>query len=88
METKPASKPHTATIENRSRVTLNGIEKVINSSDEAINLLTSGGGLNISGKNLKIQKFNIDDGTLVLEGTVDSLRYSVMKAPLLKRLFK
>lgn len=86
-ENKP-KRPHAITLDGRIRASLTGVEKVVNSADTFINLVTSEGGLNIAGRDFKIEKFNIDDGTLVLAGVIDGIKYTAAKAPLLKRIFK
>jgi len=80
--------PHAINLEARSKAVLSGVENVLGASEEIVNLVSSEGTLSIFGKGLKIQKFNIEDGTLVLEGSIDSIKYAAVKAPLLKRLFK
>lgn len=86
-DNKP-KRPHSMTVEGRTKASLTGVEKVVNSADTFINLITSEGGLNISGREFKIERFNIDDGTLVLAGVIDAVKYTAAKAPLLKRIFK
>ncbi|MCL2061440.1 MAG: sporulation protein YabP [Firmicutes bacterium] len=81
-------RPHTLNIENCAKGFLTGVEKVTSSNDAALVLQTSAGGLQISGTDLKINKFDTDSGALVFEGAVSSIRYSAAKVPLLKRLFK
>lgn len=89
METKSAEKkPHSISIENRSRAALTGVEKVISSNENCIMLLTSNGELGIFGTNLKINKFDNVSGQLSFEGTVNRLQYSAGKEKLLKRIFK
>jgi len=80
--------PHTITLEARSKAILTGVENVLGASEEIVNLITSEGTLSLFGKGLKIQKFNIDDGSLSLVGTIDCIKYAAVKAPLLKRLFR
>ena len=53
-----------------------------------MNLITSRGALSISGKELRILKFDADTGKLSLEGEINSLKYEGGKKPLLKRIFK
>lgn len=82
------SKQHSIILEDRSKAIITGVEKVISSADTFINLVTTQGGLNIVGKDIKIEKLNLDDGSLQLSGNFDSIRYSVTKTPLIKRIFK
>ncbi|MCL2556414.1 MAG: YabP/YqfC family sporulation protein [Firmicutes bacterium] len=83
-----AKLPHSITLQSRSKAILAGVENVLGASEEIVNLVTSEGTLSIFGKSLKIQKFNIEDGALVLDGIIDSIKYAAVKTPILKRLFK
>ncbi|MBE5731201.1 MAG: sporulation protein YabP [Clostridiales bacterium] len=85
---KETKKQHTIELSNRCKCSMSGIDKVISSSDTAIILSSSYGGLEISGKSLKISKYDVDDGSLCFEGELDSIKYSAPKVPLLKRIFK
>lgn len=89
MEQLPKIKKiHSITIDSRRKGLVSGVDKVVSSCDTTIVLITSDGGLTIIGKELKINKFSIDDGALSFEGTIDTLKYTAAKTPLLKRLFK
>jgi|GEM_PF-1510554 len=79
---------HTVTLVSRSKVSLTGVENVLGASEEIVNLVTTEGTLSLFGKDLKIQKFSIEEGLLVLAGTIDCIKYAAIKMPLLKRLFK
>jgi len=84
-------KPHTFTLENRTRGTVTGVEKVISSNDTTINLQTVDGGIQLLGKDFKIKRFSQDEGIITFEGEVESLKYTQVKtAPknVLKRMFK
>ena len=85
---KEAKKPHSFEVDNRNKCSMTGIEKVISSSETSINIISSCGGMEISGKQLKISKYDMEDGTLCFEGEIDCIKYSAPKVPLLKRLFK
>ena len=87
MEKEISKKPHTLNIENRAKGFVTGVTKVISSNDSLLTLETGAGGLAIMGSGLKIHKFNAEDGTLTLEGTVNSVKYSAAKVPFLKRVF-
>jgi len=78
---------HSINIENRERGLVTGVEKVVSSSDTALTLETTCGGLVISGSGLKINKFDIESGALSFEGVTNNIKYSASKVPLLKRMF-
>lgn len=79
---------HSFTLADRNKGSLEGVTKVVSASPENISLITSRGGLVISGKELKIMKYDADTGKLSFEGEVCAVKYEGGKKPLLKRLFK
>lgn len=81
-------KNHTVCLENRKGINMSGIIEVISSCETELNLVSSYGEISVTGKELKITKFNAEDGNLIAEGNVDSLKYKGAKTPLLKRIFK
>ena len=85
---KETKKQHTYTVSERASCCMSGVEKVISSSTNLIDLVTTCGEMEINGKNLKISKFNLDDGSLSFDGEIDSIKYSASRVPLLKRIFK
>lgn len=77
-KTKLSSKPsiQNIIIENRKKVSISGVRDVESFDDENIVLYTELGLLTIQGENLHINKLNIDNGELIIEGDVDSCIYS------------
>jgi hypothetical protein len=65
---------------------------VISSDEYSLVLHTTAGGLQLSGKNLKINKYNQEDGHLSFDGQLDSCKYAALKGGeqkgMLKKLFK
>ena len=88
METIQNKRLHSISVENRESTTMRGIEKVTSYSSEEICVTSSCGKITVLGKDLKIEKFDDAEGFLSFLGTVDCIRYSTSKPPLLKRLFK
>lgn len=85
---KEQKKPHGFEVKDRNFCNMYGVEKVVSSSENLIDVVTFQGGMEINGKNLKINRFDVNDGTLTFEGEIDCVKYSAPKTPLLKRLFK
>lgn len=69
-------KGHTVIIEQRERVIITGIVEVDSFDDESVVLTTEQGYMALQGQNLHINSLNIDDGKLVVEGSITSLQYS------------
>ncbi|WP_026486837.1 sporulation protein YabP [Caldanaerobius polysaccharolyticus] len=68
--------PHNVFIEGRQKAKISGVVEVMSFNDDSVNLSTNLGGLAIKGKDLHINKLNLDEGELVIEGTIISLNYT------------
>lgn len=86
-ETQLARK-HNFSIEDRSRARLTGVIKVINVNSQCIMLVTTRGDLTITGSDLKVERFDVADGTCDFTGKLSALKYADAKTSLLKRIFK
>ena len=64
------------TLENRNRLTLTGVEEVISFDDEKILLNTALGALTIKGSELKMNKLDVQNGDVIIVGSVASIVYS------------
>ena len=60
---------------SRRRMELTGIEEVESFTDEQITVASSLGMIAVEGKNLKIESFNTEHGTLRINGEFDSFCY-------------
>ncbi|MBB6630128.1 sporulation protein YabP [Clostridium algidicarnis] len=93
-DTKGEDKKSNLTLDNRKRLFLTGVIEVFNFNEETISLNTSIGVLNIRGKNLKMNKLDVQNGEVIVGGTIDSFVYSTLEAKrvntdsIIKRLFK
>ncbi|WP_297633809.1 sporulation protein YabP [uncultured Clostridium sp.] len=66
-------------LENRKKISLTGVNEVLSFNDEKIILNTVLGKLNIKGQNLKMNKLDVQNGDVVIEGYVISLIYGNKK---------
>lgn len=81
-----ASKPlHNIILENREKISISGVDDVESFDEESILLHTQMGMLSLKGVDLRIIKFNVDIGELVIEGGIDELVYSDNDGYLKKR---
>jgi sporulation protein YabP len=71
----PVERPHTLTIEGRSRAVITGVTDVDNFNDTMIVMNTSAGAMTLIGSALHISRLNLDDGQLLVEGQIDALEY-------------
>lgn len=80
-------------LENRKKLTLTGIVEVISFDDQKISLNTKLGNLSIKGEGLKMNKLDVQNGDVIITGTVLSMIYSGKnvvknKENIIKRLFQ
>lgn len=94
MEEKAAQKVHKVIMSNRKSGVLNGIIDVLSFDVAEILLETEQGMLMIKGKDLHVNRLNLEKGEIDIEGRIDSLAYSDVggakqkNESLLGRLFK
>ena len=69
-------KAHSLHLENRSRVVVTGVEDVDNFNEEEINFQTECGYVTLTGADLHINRFSMEEGQLVIEGTINGVAYS------------
>lgn len=62
-------------IENRNKLSVSGVESVISFDEVTIIVETVSGTLLIHGSDLHLEKLNLDNGEIKVEGTIDSLEY-------------
>ncbi|MBE3592193.1 MAG: sporulation protein YabP [Thermoanaerobacter sp.] len=71
-----AGKPHNITIENREKISISGVTNVVSFDEETVILETDLGILTIRGQGLHINKLNLDDGQVSIDGEIINLNYS------------
>ena len=81
------------TLENRKIMTLTGVVEVISFDDEKILLNTKLGALTIKGQNLKMNKLDVQNGDVMINGEIYYIVYSGKeikkeKEGIFARLFK
>lgn len=93
MEDKVCKK-HVINMIDREKLSITGVSDVFSFDEDIIELETNQGCLNIKGAGLHIVKMNLDDGELIVEGTVDEMFYhagqgtSKKKGTIIAKLFK
>lgn len=80
-------------LENRKKLTLSGVVEVMNFDEEKIELTTKLGNLIIKGEDLKMNKLDVENGDVIITGSIASMAYSgknIKKSneSLLSKLFK
>lgn len=63
-------------LENRNRLNVTGVIDVLNFDEQIITVVTDLGILIIKGSDLHLNKFNLDNTELSVEGEINSLQYN------------
>ena len=78
---------HKITITNRNNISISGITKMCSSNETSITMLIKNVRLVVNGKDLHIEKLDVENGLLEASGTIDSAKYTGNDG-FIKRIFK
>ncbi len=67
---------HKVCIDGRKKLLVTAVEDVESFDDEKIVILCDMGTMTVTGEDFKINKLNVEDGELIIEGEVDEVLYS------------
>lgn len=87
-EKKVISQTQTLTLQNRNKLTLTGVTKVISVKEDLAQLETNMGVLQTYGKDIQLVSLELDKGEIELKGDFVSFKYGDKNSSFLKRLFK
>lgn len=74
---RPINKaPHKVIIDSREKIIISAVEDVDSFNEIEVILLTNHGFITVTGEDLHINKLNLDDGQLVVEGKIQSVDYA------------
>ena len=76
MEENKVTKSHKIILGNRKNGSITGVLDVISFDITEVLLETEQGMLNIKGKDLHVNRLNLEKGEVDIEGTVDAISYS------------
>jgi len=76
MEENKLTKSHKLTLTNRKTGNFTGVSDVISFDISEILLETEQGMLNVKGKDLHVNRLNLEKGEVDVEGTIDAFSYS------------
>ncbi|MBW6411149.1 sporulation protein YabP [Clostridium weizhouense] len=93
IENKINDKNSSLSLENREKLVLSGVIEVISFDSQKIDLTTELGNLSIKGQELKMNKLDVKNGDVIINGNIDSMIYSgkevkKSKESIINRLFK
>ncbi|OOM82049.1 spore protein YabP [Clostridium puniceum] len=63
-------------LENRKKLTLSGVVEVISFDEQKIDLTTNLGNLTIKGEDLKMNKLDVQNGDVIIAGSISSMIYN------------
>lgn len=88
-EAKQNAKPHSLNVENRTKLSLSGVDDVSGFDENTIILTTSLGDLTVRGDGLHIDRIDLDIGQLEVQGHIRELSYDepVQSSSLWTKLF-
>lgn len=75
MSENTVKKPHILTLDNRSLLSLTGVEDVVGFDEQTINIRLADCTLVVKGTSLHISKLSLDSGDVVIDGRIASLQY-------------
>lgn len=80
-------------LENRKKLTINGVIEVISFNENQILLNTDVGTMIVKGQELKMNKLDVQNGDVIITGKVDSFVYTndkskAKKDSIISRLFR
>lgn len=67
---------HSVFIENHERAVITGVADVISFNEEEVSLVTDFGTLEVFGEGLHMNKLNLEDGQVIVEGNVMGAEYT------------
>lgn len=68
-------RPHSVILEERTKLTVTGVDEVLSFDENEVTMRTSRGSLIVRGSELHVGKLAIDTGELSIDGTVSDLLY-------------
>ena len=83
---------HILSIEGREKLTVTAVTDVKSFNEEAVLIMLKKGGLMVKGQRLHIQKLDLTEGKVIIDGFVNSMVYTDKKdkedKSLIKKIFQ
>lgn len=78
----------TITLTNQTNLFLSGVDKVITVCPTEVLVEQAGKRLCILGENMEIQRLDLENKILIVDGLVFQMKYAMKKQGFMKRIFK
>jgi len=69
-------KAHKVIVEERARLTVTAVEDVDSFHENEVIFLTNAGMMTVTGEELHIRRLDLEDGTIVIDGTIEAIDYA------------
>lgn len=82
---------HSINLKGRSDLLISGVEQIYSFNDNKVEIQTCEGKMVIEGEALDMNKLNLEENVISVQGTINSIIYSKSKNPkesFLKKVFK
>lgn len=73
---QPAAREHSLTLENRARLTLTGVTRVISCDETGAALQTPLGDLTVGGQGIQVSELSVASGQVHISGKIEFLQYA------------
>ncbi|MBQ9941819.1 MAG: sporulation protein YabP [Christensenellaceae bacterium] len=70
------SRPHKVSVEGKERVSITSVEDIDSFNENEVILLTGLGMMTVVGEDLHISKLDLEEGLLVVDGSIQALDYA------------
>ena len=70
------TRPHKVIIEDRGQITITSVEDIDSFNENEIIFLTGVGMMTVVGEDLHINRLNLEEGVLVIDGVIQTVDYS------------
>lgn len=75
-EREQLQREHGFIVKERAHVEIRGMLEVISFDEATVVLMTTGGSMSIEGSELRVNVLNVKEGTVTVDGHIDSIYYS------------
>ncbi|MGL5329964.1 MAG: sporulation protein YabP [Peptostreptococcaceae bacterium] len=82
---------HSISLKERNNLVISGVEHIYSFNDKKVEIRTSAGEMVIEGEELDMNKLNLEENLISVEGTINSIVYAKPKKPqesIFKKVFK
>lgn len=83
MENQPkqGTMPHSLTLEERQKLSVTGVKRIIYYDESGAQLDTDQGRLTVGGRDLQVSELSVQTGQLEISGLVEQLQYTAAPGP-------